>query len=101
MNSVEIISLVVTAIGVVCFALVFTLLYYSFAQSSIESIKLGKKDVELIEEVFYQKKTQNKKNRIKSFLPAFQYNLHPLWYLSASYPAHKFPPLTHIGKRLP
>lgn len=63
MNSVEIISIVVTTIGVVCFALVFTLLFYSYASSSIEAINAGKKDKELIEETIQQAKDSTQKKK--------------------------------------
>lgn len=63
MNSVEIISIVVTTIGVVCFALVFTLLFHSNAQTNIEAINEGKKDKEIIEEAIQQIKDKNKKSK--------------------------------------
>ena len=55
MTSTEIISIIVTFIGVVSFATVFTILYQSYANSSIVEIKSGKRDIELIDEVIYEK----------------------------------------------
>lgn len=55
MTSVEIISLIVTFIGVASFAAVFTMLYLSFSNSSILEIKTGKRDIELIDDVIYNK----------------------------------------------
>ena len=63
MTNVEIIALVVTAIGVTCFAVVFTILYSSYSTSSIESITIGKRDVELIDEELLKRKNANSKNR--------------------------------------
>ena len=63
MNSVEIISIVVTTIGVVCFALVFTLLFHSNAETTIEAINEGKKDKEIIEETIQQLKDKTKKSK--------------------------------------
>lgn len=48
MSTLEIIALVVTLIGVTCFSAVITLLYASYSKETVESIKAGKKDVELI-----------------------------------------------------
>lgn len=55
MTSVEIISLIVTFIGVASFAAVFTILYLSFSNSSILEVKTGKRDIELIDDVLYNR----------------------------------------------
>ena len=54
MNSMEIIALVVSAVGVVSFAAIFTLLYRSYANSVITEVDNGQNDVELIEETIYE-----------------------------------------------
>lgn len=68
MNSVEIISLIVTFIGVVSFASVFTILYHSYSTSTINETISGKRDIELIDEIIYEKqekvKNRRKVNRI-------------------------------------
>ncbi len=53
MQSFEIIALIVTAVGVVSFATIFTILYLSYANSSVAEYRAGKRDVELIEETIY------------------------------------------------
>lgn len=63
MSSVEIISLIVTVIGVFSFATIFTILYKSYTTSQIEEIKSGKKDIELIDEVIYERQADVKKRR--------------------------------------
>lgn len=57
MSSSEIISLTVTLIGVFSFAALFTILYRSFAMSQMNDIKQGKKDIDIIDEVIYERKT--------------------------------------------
>jgi len=63
MTSVEIIALVVTFIGVASFAAVFTILYQSYSTSTIQEIKSGKRDIELIDEIIYEKQENVKKRR--------------------------------------
>lgn len=53
MQSFEIIALIVTAVGVVSFSTIFTILYMSYANSSVAEYRAGKRDVELIEETIY------------------------------------------------
>lgn len=55
MSSSEIISLTVTLIGVFSFAALFTILYRTYAISQINEIKQGKRDIEIIDEVIYEK----------------------------------------------
>lgn len=64
MTSKEIISIVVTFIGVFSFATLFTILYSSYASSQIAEIKSGKRDVEIIDEVIYERQ-QHVQNRRK------------------------------------
>ncbi len=63
MSTVEIVSLIVTFIGVVSFAAVFTVLYRSHTISLIEDIQLGKKDIELIDLHLYQSQEKVKKQK--------------------------------------
>lgn len=63
MTSRDIISIIVTFIGVFSFATLFTILYKSYASSQIAEIKSGKRDIEIIDEVIYerQKHVQNRR----------------------------------------
>lgn len=63
MTSTEIISLIVTFIGVFSFAAIFTILYKSYATSQIAELRSGKKDIELIDEVIYERQTKVKRRR--------------------------------------
>ena len=63
MTSVEILALVVTAIGVSSFAAIFTILYMSFAKTTISEVNSGKRDIELLDEVIYQQQTKVKKRK--------------------------------------
>ena len=69
MTSKDIISIIVTFIGVFSFATLFTILYRSYASSQIAEIKSGKRDVEIIDEVIYerQKHVQNRRKVIGLF----------------------------------
>lgn len=65
MQSFEIIALVVSAVGVVCFAVIFTILYRSYAATSVAEIEGGQRDVELIERVILENlKNTKKRHRI-------------------------------------
>ena len=64
MTSKDVISIIVTFIGVFSFATLFTILYRSYASSQIAEIKSGKRDVEIIDEVIYDRQ-QHVKNRRK------------------------------------
>ena len=63
MSSAEIISLIVTVIGVFSFATIFTILYKSYATSQIAEIQSGKKDIEIIDEVIYERQEHIKRRR--------------------------------------
>ncbi|MGM9900318.1 MAG: hypothetical protein ACI32E_07065 [Bacilli bacterium] len=63
MTSIEIISLIVTFIGVFSFATIFTILYKSYATSQIAELRSGKKDIELIDEVIYERQAKTKRRR--------------------------------------
>ena len=63
MTSLEIIALIVTGVGVVCFAVIFTILYRSYAASSVAEIESGQRDVDLIEETILQNVKNSKKSK--------------------------------------
>lgn len=51
MQFLSIIPIIVTFVGVASFAVLFTILYKTYANSQIEEIKSGKRDIEIIDEV--------------------------------------------------
>ncbi|MBQ8879745.1 MAG: signal peptidase I [Clostridia bacterium] len=63
MESFEIIALLVTGVGVVSFATIFTILYLSYANSSVAEYRAGQRDVELIEETIYNNINSTKRHR--------------------------------------
>lgn len=63
MNPKEILSLMVTIIGVFSFATIFTILYRSYATSSITEIMSGKRDIELMDEVIYEQQANVRKKK--------------------------------------
>lgn len=63
MTSFEIIALIVSAVGVICFAVIFTILYRSYAASSVAEIESGKRDVELIEDSILENIRKKKASR--------------------------------------
>ena len=69
MTTTEIISLIVTFIGVFSFAAIFTILYKSYGTSQIGEIKTGKKDIEIIDELVYenQQKVKTRRKVIRIF----------------------------------
>lgn len=63
MNSYDIISLIVSAVGVISFAAIFTILYLNYANSTVGEFASGKRDVELIEDTIYQNISKGKLHR--------------------------------------
>lgn len=63
MSPSEILSIIVTVIGVFSFATIFTILYKSYANSQIAELNSGKKDIELIDEVIYEKQEKVRRRR--------------------------------------
>ena len=63
MDSLELISLIVTFVGVASFSAIFTILYVSYANATIKEINTGIKDVELIHEVIYERQEKVKKRK--------------------------------------
>ena len=63
MTTKDIISTIVTFIGVFSFATLFTILYKSYASSQIAEIKSGKRDIEIIDEVIYDRQSHVQQRR--------------------------------------
>lgn len=63
MTAQEIISLAITFVGVFSFAAIITILFHSFIQSNIKEVKSGKRDIELIDGVLYEKQDKVKRRR--------------------------------------
>ena len=63
MDSLEIISLIVTFVGVASFSAIFTILYVAYSNATIKEINTGIKDVELIHEVIYERQEKVKKRK--------------------------------------
>ncbi len=63
MNSYEIISLLVTAVGVISFSAIFTVLYRNYANSAVAEYESGKCDVELIDETIISNAKEAKSYR--------------------------------------
>lgn len=63
MDSLEIISLIVTFVGVASFSAIFTILYVSYSNATIREINTGIKDVEIIHEVIYERQEKVKKRK--------------------------------------
>ncbi len=59
----DIISLVVTALGVISFSIVFTILFGSYTKASIIEIESGKRDIELLDENIYENTASVKKRK--------------------------------------
>lgn len=62
-KDIEIVSIIVSILGVGSFAVIFTILYMTYSNSSIEEFKSGKKDIELIDESIYDNLSNVKKRR--------------------------------------
>lgn len=63
MSANEIIPIVVTSLGVISFAAVFTVLFSSYTSASIIEIESGKRDIELLDEQIYENTTSVKKRK--------------------------------------
>ena len=59
----DIISLIVTALGVISFSIVFTILFGSYTKASIIEIESGKRDIELLDENIYENTSSVKKRK--------------------------------------
>lgn len=63
MSNVEIVGLIVSILGVGCFAAVFTILYMTYSKSTINEYQNGKRDIEIIDEAIYDNLSNVKKRR--------------------------------------
>ena len=63
MSASEIIPLVITAIGVISFAAIFTVLFSSYTNASIIEIESGKRDIELLDEHIHKNIPDVKKRK--------------------------------------
>lgn len=63
MSDIEIVGLIVSLLGIGCFAMLFTILYMTFTNSTINEYKSGKKDIELIDEAIYDNLSKTKKRK--------------------------------------
>ncbi|MBR5818302.1 MAG: signal peptidase I [Clostridia bacterium] len=63
MSPIDILTLTVTAVVVISFALVFTVLYLNYANSQVASIKSGSADLDLIDDTIYHNMNGKKRYR--------------------------------------
>lgn len=63
MSKMEIIALVVTIISLLCFCIVFTILFSHYCKASSEEVLSGKKDIELLDSEFLEKKKKESKTK--------------------------------------
>ena len=69
MKPIEIISLVVTALCVISFSIVFTVLFRRYYLHNIADVKAGKEDIELLDNAVAEEKAKKNKNRkIRKFV---------------------------------
>ena len=63
MTTSEIITLIVTIIGIASFALVVTILFRTYIRSAIKEVQIGQRDVEIVDLMLYEKDPQVIKQR--------------------------------------
>lgn len=63
MSNIEIVGLIVSILGIGCFAALFTILYMTYSNSTINEYKNGKRDIELIDEAIYDNLSHVKKRK--------------------------------------
>lgn len=68
MTQTEIIALVVTVISLLCFSIVFTVLFSHYCKGASEEVLSGKKDIELLDNEFLQKKRKKKNRRVIGYI---------------------------------
>lgn len=61
MSKQEIVSLIITLIALLSFCVTFTILFSSYCKSSIEQVISGKKDIELLDSTYLEKKKKTSK----------------------------------------
>ena len=68
MSKMEIIALVVTIISLLCFCIVFTILFSHYCKTSSEEVLSGKKDIELLDSEFLEKKKKKKESNTRKIV---------------------------------
>jgi signal peptidase len=68
MSTLDVIALVVTVVGLACFCVVFTILYTSFARSSVKETEAGERDIELIDKALKDRDPKNAKRKKRSVI---------------------------------
>ena len=63
MTALEIIAVIVTAIGVLSFSIIFTILYSSYQTATVSEINAGKRDLDIIDEAIYERKPEVKRRK--------------------------------------
>lgn len=63
LSAMQIVSVIITLLGVASFSIVFTVLYSSYVHSSIKEIQSGKKDIALIDEYLKSQQPKEKKKK--------------------------------------
>ena len=63
METIEIVGMIVSIVGIGSFSAIFTILYVTYTNAAINEYKSGKKDVELIDEAIYDNLAHVKKRR--------------------------------------
>jgi len=63
MTTLEIISVVVTLIGIISLCAVFTLLFSHYAKANVNEVQSGKRDIELIDQTLKENSEKEKKKR--------------------------------------
>ena len=61
METIEIVGIIVSIIGIGSFAAIFTILYVTYTNATISEFRSGKKDIELIDEAIYDNLAHVKK----------------------------------------
>ena len=61
MTKLEIIALIATCIGVICFALVIIILYRNYINKAISETESGIRDIELIDTIIYENDPKTKR----------------------------------------
>jgi signal peptidase I len=68
MSTLDVIALVVTVVGLACFCVVFTILYISFAHSSVKETEGGERDIDLIDKALKERNPKNAKRKKRSII---------------------------------
>lgn len=63
MTTFDLIAAAATSLGVITFAIIFTLLYHAYTKSSIKELKTGKRDVELVDACIHERQRSVKIRR--------------------------------------